>query len=245
MDKDIKLVALDMDGTVLNNEGVISAENANAIQLAQERGVTVVFSTGRTYMRCIDFAKSLNLSSYLITVNGSEIWDGNGELVERVHMPHESMAWMWNLAKKHQIPFWAVGHDGIWDNKMPEDLTSTEWMKIRFEFAEEELKRSVMEAIHQKGGFEVSNSSPSNLEVNMFGVDKAKAIQKVCGLLDISMDEVMAMGDSLNDLAMIKQAGLGIAMGNAQEAVKEQADWVTAANDQNGVSVALHNWILS
>ncbi|WP_145653608.1 HAD-IIB family hydrolase, partial [Bacillus paralicheniformis] len=72
---DVKLVALDMDGTLLNDEQTISDENRNAIKEAEEKGIYVVLSTGRTLMTCRELAESLELSSFLITANGSEIWD--------------------------------------------------------------------------------------------------------------------------------------------------------------------------
>ncbi len=244
MSKKIKLVALDMDGTVLNSNGEISTENAEAIKKVQKKGVTVVFSTGRTLLTCKTFAEALNLSSYLITVNGSEIWDSEGNLLERNFIETMSMDWMWQLSRKHQIPFWAVGDDRIWDNEMPDDLEAVQWLKGRFEFGDNPLRDQVMKEIEKRGEFEVTNSSPSNLEVNALGVNKAAAIQKVCSYMDLSMDEVMTMGDSLNDLAMIKQAGLGVAMGNAQRTVKEAANWVTATNDHHGVAVALEKWVL-
>ncbi|MFD6442882.1 HAD family hydrolase, partial [Peribacillus sp. NPDC060186] len=91
---EIKLVALDMDGTLLNEAGEISAENRKAIKEAENQGVFVVLSTGRSYATCSDFAKSMELQSYLITVNGSEIYDNQGILVERNIVDSESIQWM-------------------------------------------------------------------------------------------------------------------------------------------------------
>lgn len=233
---DIKLIALDMDGTVLNDKGEISKENQEAIRQAERAGIKVLFSTGRTRMLASDYAKTLNLSSYMITVNGSEIWDGEGNLVERSLLHSAEMEWMWNLAKEYSVPFWAISCDKRWDNEMPDDIASLEWMKCRFEIEDADIRTQITEALHKRGGLEISNSSPSNLEVNALGINKAKAIGKVCALLNLNMNQVMAVGDSLNDLAMIRQAGLGIAMGNAQETVKEAADWITSTNNEHGVA---------
>ncbi|MEH7605753.1 Cof-type HAD-IIB family hydrolase [Priestia megaterium] len=242
--KEFKLIALDMDGTLLNNQQEISTENRQAIAKAQEQGVHVVLSTGRSLLTCREYAQSLQLSSYLITVNGSEIWDESGELVERKLIDASSIEKMWNLTQEHKLNFWAVTTDKVWRDEFPEDIASQEWLKFGYDIPDEALREEVLKQIAGISDFEISNSSLTNLEINALGINKAKGIMTVCERLGISMDEVIAMGDSLNDMAMIEAAGCGIAMGNAQEAVKEAADWVTDTNVNNGVAKAISHWVL-
>jgi HAD superfamily hydrolase (TIGR01484 family) len=238
--QDIKLVALDMDGTLLNKAGEISEENRRAIKEAENQGVFVVLSTGRSFATCSDFAKS-----YLITVNGSEIYDNQGKLVERNIVDSDSIQWMWELSQKYGTHFWAISCDNIYRAEMPEKIHDSQWLKFGFDTDDESIRKIIMDELVSKGNFEISNSSPTNIEVNAMGVNKAKAIKLVCSLLDITMDNVMAVGDSLNDLAMISEAKVGVAMGNAQEIVKEKADWVTATNEEDGVAKAIRKWALS
>ncbi|PGY48219.1 Cof-type HAD-IIB family hydrolase [Priestia megaterium] len=242
--KEFKLIALDMDGTLLNNQQEISTENRQAIAKAQEQGVHVVLSTGRSLLTCREYAQSLQLSSYLITVNGSEIWDESGELVERKLIDASSIEKMWNLTQEHKLDFWAVTTDKVWRDEFPEDIASQEWLKFGYDIPDDALREEVLKQIAGISDFEISNSSLTNLEINALGINKAKGIMTVCERLGISMDEVIAMGDSLNDMAMIEAAGCGIAMGNAQEAVKEAADWVTDTNVNNGVAKAISHWVL-
>ncbi|WP_427127037.1 Cof-type HAD-IIB family hydrolase [Priestia megaterium] len=242
--KEFKLIALDMDGTLLNNQQEISKENREAIAKAQEQGVHVVLSTGRSLLTCREYAQSLQLSSYLITVNGSEIWDESGELVERKLIDASSIEKMWNLTQEHKLNFWAVTTDKVWRDEFPEDIASQEWLKFGYDIPDDALREEVLKQIAGISDFEISNSSLTNLEINALGINKAKGIMTVCERLGISMDEVIAMGDSLNDMAMIEAAGCGIAMGNAQEAVKEAADWVTDTNVNNGVAKAISHWVL-
>ncbi|MBX9993977.1 MULTISPECIES: Cof-type HAD-IIB family hydrolase [Priestia] len=242
--KEFKLIALDMDGTLLNNQQEISTENRQAIAKAQEQGVHVVLSTGRSLLTCREYAQSLQLSSYLITVNGSEIWDESGELVERKLIDASSIEKMWNLTQEHKLNFWAVTTDKVWRDEFPEDISSQEWLKFGYDIPDDALREEVLKQIAGISDFEISNSSLTNLEINALGINKAKGIMTVCERLGISMDEVIAMGDSLNDMAMIEAAGCGIAMGNAQEAVKEAADWVTDTNVNNGVAKAISHWVL-
>jgi len=242
--KEFKLIALDMDGTLLNNQQEISEENRAAIAKAQEQGVHVVLSTGRSLLTCREYSQSLQLSSYLITVNGSEIWDESGQLVERKLIDASHIEKMWNLTQEHKLNFWAVTTDKVWRDEFPEDIASQEWLKFGYDIPDDALREEVLKQIAGISDFEIRNSSLTNLEINALGINKAKGIMTVCDRLGISMDEVIAMGDSLNDMAMIEAAGCGIAMGNAQEAVKEAADWVTDTNVNNGVAKAISHWVL-
>lgn len=247
MDKgrpEIKLIALDMDGTLLDENHVVSEENRRAIKEAEKKDVKVVLSTGRSLKTARDYVISLELSSYLVTVNGSEIWGPDGELIDRKLVDPEHIKWMYDLSQQHDARFWAISSDNNWNNEMPDDLLSKHWLKFGFHIEEDEIREKVLRELEEKGLFEISNSSLLNIEVNAIGINKAKGLEKVCALLGISMDNVMAVGDSLNDIAMITEAGLGIAMGNAQTPVKEAADDVTGKNTESGVAQAIQKWVL-
>jgi phosphoglycolate phosphatase (TIGR01487 family) len=243
--KSIKLIAIDMDGTLLNDQHQISDENRRAIKEAEEQGIHVVISTGRTRMTCDELVNSLELHAHLITVNGSEVWDENRTLVERQLLDIEHIEHMWGLKQKHNTMCWAATVNQVMREDFPEDLSTHEWMKFGFDIRDDEVRKAIYEELNSNSALEVTNSSPTNLEINAAGVNKAKALEKVCQRIGITMDNVLAMGDSLNDLAMIKEAGVGVAMGNAQEIVKESADWVTTSNVENGVALAIRKWALS
>ncbi|WP_223587820.1 Cof-type HAD-IIB family hydrolase [Neobacillus bataviensis] len=245
MATDIKLIALDMDGTLLNKKGKISEGNRQAIKEAQEKGIFVVLSTGRSLLTSREHADSLELTSYLVTVNGSEIWDEKREIVERNLVKSELIEWMWELSKQHKTKFWAISTERNWHDEMPGDLHTKEWLKFGFNIEDDATREFIKNELEAKGEFELSNSTLKNIEVNPTGINKAKGLKIVCERLGIEMNHVMAVGDSLNDMAMIKEAGLGVAMGNAQDAVKEAADWVTATNEEDGVAKAIRKWVLS
>ncbi|MED2942562.1 Cof-type HAD-IIB family hydrolase [Bacillus swezeyi] len=242
---DVKLVALDMDGTLLNDEQTISDENRKAIKEAEEKGVYVVISTGRTLMTCRELAESLELSSFLITANGSEIWDSSFNLVERQLLHPDHVQMMWDLRNTHNTDFWASSVDKVWRGEFPEDIQSYEWLKFGFDISDDDVRNRVLEELKKNKELEVTNSSPTNIEVNALGINKAAALAKVSERLGFTMENVMAVGDSLNDIAMIKEAGLGVAMGNAQDIVKETADWITDQNTEHGVAKAIRHWVLS
>ncbi|WP_269431643.1 Cof-type HAD-IIB family hydrolase [Bacillus sp. JCM 19034] len=241
----IRLVAIDMDGTLLSKDHSISEENRRAIQEAQQQGIHIVISTGRTRMTLDPIIKDLPLDSFLITVNGSEIWDQSGNLVERKTLPTNLVEYMWSLKEKHNTYCWAASVGRVWRDEFPaEDIHAHEWMKFGFDIDDEDVRSLIYDDLSKLGTLEITNSSPTNLEINSIGVNKAKAIKTVCDQLGFTMDQVMAIGDSLNDLAMIQEAGVGVAMGNAQDLVKEAANWITSSHEEDGVAKAIRKWCL-
>ncbi len=241
---DIKLVALDMDGTLLNDQGEISEENRLAIKEAQGKGVKIVLSTGRSLKTSQDHADSLDLSSYIVTVNGGEIWDAKRQLVKRTLLRAESIEWFWKLAMEHKSKFWAISSKRNFHNEMPDDIFTFEWLKFGFYSDDHGQREAIRKKLMVKGEFEISSSSLRNIEVNPLGVNKANGLRSVCALYGFDMKHVLAIGDSMNDLAMIQEAGLGVAMGNAEEHIKQAADWVTTTNEQNGVANAIRRLVL-
>ncbi len=239
--KDVRLIALDMDGTLVNHDGEVSVENEKAIQRAREQGIHVILSTGRSLFTCRDISDALGRSSYIITVNGGEIYDHEYNLVDSTPLNHEIVKALWKLKIEHDINFWTSTTQGLFNSQRPfnKEIDTYNWLKFGFEIQDDEVRQVVMDELLSNTALEITNSSPTNIEINPAGVNKAAALLKVCKWLNLSMDHVMAVGDSLNDLAMIREAGIGVAMGNAQEVVREEADWVTENNTNHGVAKAI------
>ncbi len=158
-DVDIKLIAIDMDGTLLNDEQLISDENRKAIREAEDKGVYVVISTGRTLMTCRELAESLKLSSFLITANGSEIWDSNFNLVERKLLHTDHIQMMWDLRNKHNTNFWASTVNKVWRGEFPENITDHEWLKFGFDIEDDDIRNEVLEELRK------TKSSKSQIQV--------------------------------------------------------------------------------
>ncbi|QST00004.1 HAD family phosphatase [Pontibacillus sp. ALD_SL1] len=239
--KDIKLIALDMDGTLLSPNHEISEANKQAIHEAKQKGIHVVISTGRSLPNCKEVIEPLGESAYLITINGGEIYDEGFNLVERNPLSGKDVRHLWDLTNKHNAFFWSSTVEGRFNSHEPfeKEVEDYEWLKYGFEFEDPELRETILSELENSDAFEVTNSSPTNIEVNPAGINKATALRKVTDWLDLTMDQVMAVGDSVNDLAMIREAGYGVAMGNAQDIVKEEAQWVTTTNKEDGVAKAI------
>ncbi|MGM8213698.1 Cof-type HAD-IIB family hydrolase [Virgibacillus sp. W0430] len=245
MNKDIKLVALDMDGTLLNNQLEVSPYTKKVIQQAMEKGVHVVLSTGRWLDICYPIAEELNLSTYMITSNGSEIWSADKKLLQRHLLDASVVDKMCAFADKVGIGTWLVSTEEVYlEGSRPDDLYAHEWLKMAFVSMNDNQIKQVKEELQKYGNLELSNSLPTNIEVNPEGINKASGLAWVCEKIGITMDEIMAVGDSLNDIRMIEEAGIGVAVGNAQEAVKNAADFVTDTNENDGVAKAIEKFVL-
>ncbi|MFF2480781.1 Cof-type HAD-IIB family hydrolase [Paenibacillus sp. NPDC058071] len=243
-----KLVALDMDGTLLNEQSEISDENALWIHRALDAGVTVSFSTGRGFRSALPFAEQLNLTTPMITVNGSEIWERPHVLHRRTLLSAAYVRRLHEVALKHTGTwFWAYSTDDIYNlEKWIDPSTDYEhhhWLKFGYYTEDDKVRRLIFEEVSEWDALEITNSSPHNWEMNAKGINKASAIREVCNNMGISMSEVIAVGDSLNDIAAIRECGLGVAMGNAQEEVKAAADFVTLTNDQHGVAEVIKRYV--
>ncbi|MEK3941731.1 Cof-type HAD-IIB family hydrolase [Paenibacillus sp. FSL H3-0310] len=241
-----RLLALDMDGTLLNDEQIITPTTVEWIQKAVNAGVHVCLSTGRAFVSALPYAEQLGLETPMITVNGSEVWRAPHEVYRRSLMDPKLVQEMYDLAKADDIWFWAYSLDEVlkqdnWDG----DVTGREWLKFGYHTEDDELRHKLLLRLQDMGGLEITNSSPHNLEINPLGVNKAAGIKEVCKLLGIEMSQVVAVGDSLNDLAAIQQAGLGVAMGNAQKTVKQEADVVVATNNQDGIAEVIQKYIFT
>jgi HAD superfamily hydrolase (TIGR01484 family) len=244
-----KLLALDMDGTVLNSAHEITDATCQAIRHAAACGTTVMFATGREVQSIGRYIRQLGLSSPLVTVNGSEVWSAPGQIMVRHALSDEWAAELYALASRSGCRYWAYTVDHVftasnWPGRMNRPAGDP-WLKFGLHSDDPAVLADIRGTLADTCRYELTNSSPHNIEVNPLGINKASGLREVCRLLGIRMEEVAACGDSLNDLEMLRAAGLGIAMGNAQEAVKQAADAVTGTNEEDGVAQAIRSYLLN
>lgn len=241
-----RLLALDLDGTTLNDRQEISEVNQEWIHKASAAGVAVCISTGRGYDSALPYAELLKLDTPMITVNGGEIWTRPGELHRRTTLDADKVMKLHRVAGLYpEVWYWAYSTHGIYNKeKWVDDTYAHEWLKFGYYTENLTTLNLILEEIRGWEGLELSNSSPYNIEVNPKGVSKAAALAEVCRMIGCDLTEAVAVGDSLNDLAAIRAAGLGVAMGNAQEEVKAAADVVTGSNLEDGVAQVIRDYVL-
>ncbi|WP_172255433.1 Cof-type HAD-IIB family hydrolase [Saccharibacillus deserti] len=242
---DYKLLALDMDGTLLNDDHQVSEETAKWIRRAIKEGFHVCLSTGRAAMHALPYAVELGLETPMVTVNGSEVWKAPHQLHYRALMDVESVRKMHALAEEYGVWFWAYTTERLYNrDQWTDKLEDKEWLKFGYNTSDREMLHRILMRLQDMGGLQITNSSMENLEINPEGISKASGIAQVCELLDITMEQVIAVGDSMNDIAVIEAVGLGVAMGNAQDAVKQMADIVVASNNEDGIVQVIREYLL-
>lgn len=241
-----RLLALDLDGTLLNDRQEISSANAEWVRRAREAGITVCISTGRGVRSALPYAEQLELDTPLITSNGGEIWSKPHQLHRRTLLDTSVVSKLHRLTEDHSdLWFWAYTTEGLYNkDEWMDDIASRQWLKFGYHTENLDVLAIVLDEIRTWGGLEITNSSPFNLEINPEGVTKASAMEEVCRLIGCSMGEAVAVGDSLNDIAAIRASGLGVAMGNAQDEVKAAADVVTKSHLDDGVAHMIQEYVL-
>ncbi|MFB3163923.1 Cof-type HAD-IIB family hydrolase [Neobacillus sp. 179-J 1A1 HS] len=284
----MKLIAIDLDGTLLSEHTYITEENVQAIRTAQSQGHIVMICSGRAPEDIQEILKKYQLSCPLAGSNGTVV-QAEGKLLGSVSMSRDNIMQIAKKLDDVRAPYRIYTNQGIfvpedWSERVNTDLQgdtikvdglSDELFKRITEqpqqsdlikyfrdyhelFGREDLKVQkffILTLNHQKkselttylsniSGATATSSGPMNIEVMDQDGNKGNALKIVADYYGISMDDTVAMGDSFNDIPMLKIAGFSIAMGNADPAVKQLCKTVTLSNSENGVSYALEQFIL-
>ena len=242
-----RLLALDLDETLLTKDKRITAESKVWISRAIEAGVVVIFATGRGLQRVADFRKELKMDSPMVLVNGAEIWGKDRGLLSRHFISRENIHMLHRLAIEVGASFWGYSVEGLTNQKnWTEAMFHRDWMKFGIKHDDQQVINQLKRRIQGTGTdtLEITSSSPVNLEFSFKGISKKMGVQKICTYLGIGMEDVMAIGDNLNDFKLIQAAGLGVAMGNADDRLKQVADQVTETNEADGVAKAIQNFLV-
>jgi Cof subfamily protein (haloacid dehalogenase superfamily) len=263
----IKLVALDLDGTIIPERGVISARTREVIQRVQGAGVTVVLATGRAYSSALEIAEHLGIHAPLITYGGALVKEsGGGKILFEQRLPVLKAQKAFNWLKALNLHINLHLPEGVYAERMrPEvdlyhGITSTRlklvgdlspYLKQKpYKLTAISAHTGYLKAIERKlkaymqDEVNISSSLPQFLEVLDHRTSKSKALDFLCQHLRIKPEEVMAVGDGFNDADMLHFAGLGVAMGNAPPELKALADYVTTKAEEDGVALALEQHIL-
>ena len=275
----IRLIAFDMDGTVLDEHKKILPETKAILERAARQGIEIVPATGRPYCGLSSEIQRLQGVRYVMTCNGAGVYEkAMGECLMEDSMDLESVLPL--LAELEPLPVMAdpflKGESFMNEKKrplveqmrVPEELKEylrssrtlvpdlVEYLrergddvdKLTINFVEdEEWNRQgyedVVRILERYRHLNAVSGGMRNIEVTKKGVSKASGLLWLGEYLGIMPEEMIAFGDSGNDLEMLKAAGIGVAMGNAEPDVKEAADYVTLANTENGIVHALQRFI--
>lgn len=275
MEHKIKMIGLDLDGTLLTDKKEITPRTRRAIKAALDRGVIVLTATGRPWMGIPEELRTFPGMDYALTSNGARIietrtgrileehllsaeaakkaleicgkydtlqevyFDGQGyaeadkmALIEKYHKNPN----MWEYMRKTRIPVDDIA--GLVDREN-RGLDKTQAL-----FADMDERRAAWRELEAEGGLELVGSLKYNIEINAKGVNKGTGLVNLGKMLGIRREEIMACGDGDNDTVMLREVGFGVAMANAEEQVKDAADYITLSNEEEGVAEVIEKFIL-
>lgn len=245
IEHEIKLIALDIDGTLLNSDGQISPYTEKIIATALQNDINIVLSTGRPLPFCSHIATQLNTTHYIITNNGAEIWKNKQEVIARHFMNPQTVEQLWTYGHGKDLLTWMVTPTELFrHSRRPEQFSDFEWLKFGYGHLNRQIRDRLYDKLAIHEDLEITSSASNNIEINQKGVNKVNALKRICEELDISLSNVMAIGDNSNDLQMIKNVGFGVAVDNATINLKEHAKFITASNDEDGVAKAIKKFVL-
>ncbi len=264
-----KLLAVDIDGTLVNNEKILLPQTKKDIQGFIRRGGTFVLASGRPtpgIRRYIDELDLERLGGYVISYNGARIFDvQTGELLLQKNITPNCYPLIFDAAEKLHLPLTAYKNDVAVTEKandryfrMETSINKLEIQRVPSLLAELQYNtpkflitgeseflsdaEGKLRAMLKTLPVNVFRSEPFFLEITALGSDKGSAILELAEQLGIDRSATMACGDGFNDITMLRAVDLGVAMENAQIPAKNAADYITASNNANGVGLAIRKF---
>lgn len=261
-----KLFVTDMDGTLLNNNREISKGNKHAIKRAAAAGVTFTIATGRMYASTLPFAKELELDVPIITYNGALIKTVSGKELYASYLDEAVVTELLDFAKEQNVYAQLYSEDTLYF-KEHGDLAKTyefncnvrgkavgdeiykynyKVPKMLFMTNTPEEADALIEQVNSRfgGRIDAMKSNPTYIELIKPGVNKATAIARLAEILGIPSEQVLAIGDSSNDVSMLSSVAISVAMGNANAAATAAARYRVSDNEHDGVAEALERFCM-
>jgi len=263
----IKLIACDLDGTLLDNDHNITADNVKVIEALKEKDIPFVIATGRIYPSAAEFSKDLGLTTPIIACNGAVIKDPvEDKIIKDYPVSTDSMIELIKICKKYDIYFHIYTIDTVYAERNERLIAKyNEWKKLDPKrslvktavvedivpvikdnivyklgiYVDEEGAKEAYEEMVKIPGITSCFSLTTLVDIFNENASKGIAVQELAKMYDLNQENVMALGDNENDMPMLEYAGLGIAMKDARDQVKAAADEVTVSNGESGVAVAI------
>ena len=267
-----KLLVLDVDGTLLNDEREISKRTLAALLKVQQMGVRIVLASGRPTYGLMPLAKTLELGNYggvVLSYNGCQIIKAqNGEILFERRINPEMLPYLEKKARKNGFAIFTYHDDTLITDSPDNEYIKNEALLNNLKIIREDEfstaidfapckcmlvsdKEKALIGLDQHwekrlaGTLDAFRSEPYFLEVVPCGVNKANTLGALLEHLGVTREEVIAVGDGVCDVTMLQLAGMGVAMGHSQDSVKVCADYVTASNEEDGVALAVEKLILA
>ena len=264
-----KLLALDLDDTLLNENFKISARNIKAIRAIVQKGMKVTIATGRMFRSALPYARELEVDLPLITYHGALIKNaGSGEVLKHCPLPYDLALEILQLGEEMDFHINFYFDDRLFikeeneNTKYYQNIASipVESVGVLSRFmSDQKMEPTKLTIVNQDGRMDqlqrmlknkympqlsVVQSRPHFLEITNKLATKGQALHFLAGKEGILTEEIVAIGDSYNDVDMLQFAGLGVAVANAPQEVQNAADLITASNTDDGVALFLEQHFL-
>ncbi|OBT13513.1 HAD family hydrolase [Vibrio sp. UCD-FRSSP16_10] len=266
-----KLIAIDMDGTLLDDNKIITARNKQAIIDAKKQGVTVVLASGRPLQGMLDSLEQLQMNTnedYVLCYNAALIKNvGSGDVISQSLVSGQDAKRIADYAKQQNCHYHAFSQqhgliapknshytqheaniNGLDLTIMDFDTLDDKHPIIKIMLVDPvEILQPIVDAIPQtfKDDYSVVRSAPFFLEFSNPASNKGTGVQALAQHLGIKQTEVMCIGDAGNDHAMLEYAGLAVAMQNADAQTQSLAQYITDSNNDSGVAKAIEKFVLA
>ncbi|MGV8146413.1 MAG: Cof-type HAD-IIB family hydrolase [Alkaliphilus sp.] len=259
-----KLLALDVDGTLLNSKGEVSEKTIKGIRELVNKGVLVLICTGRPTQGTVELYKKLRLKMPVIAYNGAKIVNlDTGEILHEQNLKSIDVKKIVEIGEEFKTTIIVWSDNQLYSNSLNDNVMAYKELS-----GVEPIVIDNYENIIQQGATKVlwidevekiaefqklldtrldadvnyCTSKPYYLEFIDESISKGRALNILCDKYKIKREETIAIGDGQNDITMLEFAGAGVAMGNAPKEVKDKANYVTATNDKDGIALAIEKY---
>lgn len=261
----LKMIVTDLDGTLLTSADVLAPSSVAAFAAIRKRGIVPVVATGRMYREALFAAKAIGADECFMGMNGAQTMDLRSNSVIYSHfMEPEAAREAVRVLEEQDVFYQVYTHDSVYARQHWIDaiadvglkeayvrkfaasiapfgaLDALRVVKVFAVCSDGEKQTRLLQALQAVPSVTVVSSYKNYFEILPPGLNKGAALLRLCSHLGVSPDEVAAIGDSDNDIEMLTQAGVGIAMGNAFARLKGLADHIVPSNDEDGVAYALN-----
>lgn len=266
---DIRLIAIDIDGTLLNEKNELARPTIDAITAARNKGVKIVLCTGRPLSGVQPYLDKLEISGsdeFAITFNGAMAQTLDGKVMVNHTITYDDFLETEMLSRKLNVNYQIETTDSIYTTnrdtnpygiaesflvrlpikfrspeEIPRDLVISKAMFV--DFPENITKANQLIPDKLRNDMYVVQTEPFFIEMMNKQASKGKTLGELADKLNLTKDNIMAIGDQGNDFSMVDYAGFGVAMGNAIDEVKKAAQFITKPNTEDGVAFAINKYV--
>ncbi|MGM9947364.1 HAD family hydrolase [Floccifex sp.] len=247
----IKLIAMDLDGTLVNSQDTISKRNIDILNRAKEQGYFVTFLTGRHFKGLEKVQCLIQANAPVVCANGAQIYSWDGKILyqentfEIESMMHCVQFLMDNhidfIVRSNETEIVNSGFHHFRKNKPIEELFDIHQLKefkaikIMPQFDDKKSYEKVIQYAYTNQDISIIVSGDTLIDIAPKGINKRKGLEIVCDILNLSRENVMMFGDYENDIEALKFAKIGVCMANGSENTKKVADYICLSNDEDGV----------